>query len=79
MFGSETAEVIAGVDEKMLAEAVSPVDVGVDAESIGGIGETEQVDVARPRALEVEVPVELVFAAERLVEARLQCVLMDAG
>ena len=62
---------IACVDKEMLAETVRPVDVRIDAESIGRIGETEQVGVACPCALEIEVSVEFVFAAERLVQPRL--------
>ncbi len=75
---SQPAEMIARVQKEMLAEAVRPVDVGVDPESIGRIGETEQIGVAGPGALEVEAPIEFVFAADCLVQARLQRILMAA-
>jgi hypothetical protein len=52
----------------MLDSAVRPVDVGVDAERVSCIDEAEEVDAAGARALEIEAAVELVFAAESLVE-----------
>src|SRR5271169_5711379 len=60
----------------MLAEAVRPVDVGVEAEGVGRVDEAEEIHAACSRALEVEAAVELVLAANRLIEPRLHHVLM---
>ena len=76
--GSEPAEVIAAIHEEALVEAVGPVDVGVDAQSVGLIDEAEQVSAAGPGALKVEVPIKFVSAAECLVQARQERVLMGA-
>ena len=78
MCGSEPAEVIAAKEEEALVEAMRPVDVGVDAQSVGLIDEAEQIAIAGPRALKVEAPIELVPAAERLVQARKKRILMAA-
>src|SRR6202042_1892720 len=75
---SEPAEMIASVDKKTLTEAVRPVDVGVDAEDLGVVCETEQVCVARSCTLKVKVAIEFIFAAESLVQTRLQRILMAA-
>ena len=72
----QPAEVVAGIEEQMLVEAVRPVDVGVDAERVGRVDETEQVHASGPRALQVKAAIELVLAAKRLVEPRLHHVLM---
>ena len=60
---AQTAEVIAGVEEEMLVEAVRPVDVRVEPERVRGVDEAEEVDVIRAGALEVEVAIELIALA----------------
>ena len=73
---AQTAEVIAGVEEEMLIQAVRPVDVRVEAERVCGVDEAEEIDVVGADALEVEVAIELIALAQRFVEARLQAVLV---
>ena len=62
----------------MLAEAMRPVDVRIDAERVRGIDEAEEVRAARPRALQIESSIKLVFAPQRLVQPRMQRILMAA-
>ena len=63
----------------MLVESVRPIDICIDAQRIGRVHKAEKVLVAGPCALQVEGSVELVLAAERLVQAQLHHVLMAAA
>ena len=60
---------ITTVEEKTLVEAVRPVDVGVDAQSVRLIDEAEQISRAPAGALKVKGSIEIVSAAECLVQA----------
>ena len=53
---AQTAEVIAGVKEEVLVDAMRPVDVRIQAERVGGVDEAEEVDGVGADALEIECP-----------------------
>ncbi len=53
----------------MLIQTMRPVDVGVEAERVGGVDKVEEIDSIGADTLEIEIAVELVALAERFVEA----------
>src|SRR5579863_1479825 len=61
---AQAAEVVCSIEEEMLIKAVRPVDVGVEAQRVGGVNKVEKVNTVGAGALEVEVSPELVSLAQ---------------
>ena len=73
---SQSAELIARVEEHSLAEAMRPLHARIESQQIGGVDEIEDAGSAGPRALQRELAVDLIPETQRLVDARLKRVLV---